>query len=196
MVRRDDLIKMILKLQRSALNMMLDTMSNIQEKSGRATLAFFEHMSRLPQKNVKTMTRWMDSVKATRAEFNSVTRDNYHNWDNMLVQAARHTGQTTRSVGKPKETGSETAIPHSPPPPELSAQSSPAPGHAKEASRSPAKPKRKDDKKAFDHSPQSVGHAAEATPVPGKTRKKAIKKGSGQMAPQSKKSGKKPPKKG
>jgi hypothetical protein len=232
---RDTLTKRLLEIQRSALNMMLDTMSNIQEKSGRATLAYFEQLSRLPQENVKTMTRWMDSVKVTRAEFNSIMRDNYNSWNNLLGQAARHTGQTTRSFEKPKERGSEKATPHSPPPlersaqsppapghaqkaaqslakpeekeskealaqspppPEPSAQSSPAPGHAEEAAKLPAKPKRKGGKKAFDHSPQSAGRAAGVTPVPEKPRKKANKKGPGQVAPQSKKSGKKPPKKG
>jgi hypothetical protein len=133
--------------------MMLDTMSNIQEKSGRATLAYFEQLSRLPQENVKTMTRWMDSVKVTRAEFNSIMRDNYNSWNNLLGQAARHTGQTTRSFEKPKERGSEKATPHSPPPLERSAQSPPAPGHAQKAAQSLAKPEEKESKEALAQSP-------------------------------------------
>jgi hypothetical protein len=88
--------KRMIDLQKSTFDMMLNTMGNIQEQSGRATQAFFEQMAGLPQEGVKNMNHWMDSVKQSRKEFNSIIRDGYENWGNIFEQTMRSTEEAAR----------------------------------------------------------------------------------------------------
>lgn len=88
--------KRMIDLQKSTFDMMLDTMSNFQEQSGRATQAWFEQMAGLPQEGVKTMGHWMDSIRETRNEFNSIIRDSYDNWGNIFEETVRRTEEAAR----------------------------------------------------------------------------------------------------
>jgi hypothetical protein len=90
------LTKRMIDFQKSTFEMMLNTMSNIQEQSGRATQAYFEQMAGLPQEGVKTMGHWMNSMKQTRNEFDSIIRDNFDNWGNMLEKTMQHTEEAVR----------------------------------------------------------------------------------------------------
>jgi hypothetical protein len=96
MMVSDRLTKRMIDLQKSTFEMMLKTANNIQEHSGRATQAFFEHMAVLPQEGVKSMSYWMDSVKQTRNEFNSIIRDSYDNWENIFEKTMRFNEETAR----------------------------------------------------------------------------------------------------
>jgi len=75
---------------------MLSTMNNIQEQSGRAARAWWEQMAVLPQEGVKTINYWMDSIKGTRDEFNSIIRDSCANWGNIFEQTVGNTEATAR----------------------------------------------------------------------------------------------------
>jgi hypothetical protein len=90
------LTKRMIDFQKSTFEMMLNTMGNIQEQSGRATQAYFEQMAGLPQEGVKTMGHWMDSMKQTRYELDSIIRDNFDNWGNMLEKTMQHTEEAVR----------------------------------------------------------------------------------------------------
>jgi hypothetical protein len=90
------LTKRMIDFQKSTFEMMLNTMSNIQEQSGSATQAYFEQMAGLPQEGVKTMGHWMNSMKQTRNEFDSIIRDNFDNWGNMLEKTMQHTEEAVR----------------------------------------------------------------------------------------------------
>jgi hypothetical protein len=92
----DRMTKRMIDFQKSTFDMMLNTMGNIQEQSGRATQAFFEQMAGLPQEGVKSMNHWMDSVRQTREEFNSIVRDGYENWGNIFQQTAQRTEEAMR----------------------------------------------------------------------------------------------------
>ncbi len=92
----DRMTKRMIDLQKSTFDMMLNTMSNIQEQSGRATQAWFEQMAGLPQEGVKTMGHWMDSIRETRNEFNSIIRDSYDNWGNIFEETVRRTEEAAR----------------------------------------------------------------------------------------------------
>jgi hypothetical protein len=92
----DRLTKRMIDLQKSTFEMMLNTSGNIQEQSGRATRAYFEQMAGLPQEGVKTMGQWMDSVRETRNEFNSIIRDSYDTWGEIFETTMRHTEEAAR----------------------------------------------------------------------------------------------------
>ena len=92
----EKMTKRMIDLQKSTFDMMLNTMSNIQEQSGRATQAWFEQMAGLPQESVKTMSHWMETVRQTREEFNSIIRDSYDEWGNTVEQTMRRTEEATR----------------------------------------------------------------------------------------------------
>jgi hypothetical protein len=93
-----DLTKRMIDMQKSTFDMMLNTMSNFQEKSGRATQAYFEQMANLPQEGLKTMNKWMDSMKQTREEFNSIIHENYDEWGNRVEQTMRKTEEAARQA--------------------------------------------------------------------------------------------------
>ncbi len=89
----DQLAKEIFKLQKSAFGMLLDTVSSVQEQSGRAALAFFEQMSGWPREHVRTMAQWMDSVNETREAFNAMIRDPYGRRDNRTGRSVQDNGK-------------------------------------------------------------------------------------------------------
>jgi hypothetical protein len=96
MMGSDRLTKRMIDVQKSTFEMMLNTSGSIQEHSGRATQAFFEHMAVLPREGVKSMGYWMDSVKQTRNEFNMIIRDSYDNWENLFEKTMRFTEESAR----------------------------------------------------------------------------------------------------
>ena len=109
----DRMTRRMIDLQKSTFDMMLNTMSNFQEQSGRATKAFFEQMAGLPQEGVKTMGHWMDSVKQTRDEFNSIVREGYDSWGNLFEQTMRSTEQAARrSTEEASHQSQQTAREH------------------------------------------------------------------------------------
>ncbi len=104
----EQMTKRMIDLQKSTFDMMLNTMSNIQEQSGRATRAYFEQMASLPQEGVKSMSQWMDSMKQTREELNSIMREGYDNWGNMVEQSIRKTEETaSQTQRKAQEYGGQ-----------------------------------------------------------------------------------------
>jgi cyclopropane fatty-acyl-phospholipid synthase-like methyltransferase len=92
----DRLTKRMIDLQKSTFEMMLNTSSNIQEQSGRATQAYFEKMASLPGESIKTMAHWMDSVRKTHNEINSIIRDSYTTWGDIFEKTMRHTEKAAR----------------------------------------------------------------------------------------------------
>ena len=92
----DRITKRMIDLQKSTLDMMLNTMSNIKEQSGRASLSWFEQMANLPQENLKLMRNWMDSVRDTRNEMNSIIRDGLDNWGNVVEQTTSQSEDIVR----------------------------------------------------------------------------------------------------
>lgn len=92
----DRMTKQMIDLQKSTFDMMLNTMSTIQEQSGRATQAWFEQMAALPQEGVKTMNNWMDSMRESRNQFNSAIQEGFENWGNMAERTMRQTEEYAR----------------------------------------------------------------------------------------------------
>ncbi len=87
----DRLTKGMIDLQKSTFSMMLETMSTIQERSGRAAHAYFERMAGLPRQGVESWSHWMDSAQGARDEFRSMMRDGYDEWGKRLGRSVRHT---------------------------------------------------------------------------------------------------------
>jgi hypothetical protein len=102
----DRLTKRMIDVQKSTFEMMLNMAGNIQEKSGQATQAYFEQMAGLPQEGVKIMGHWMNSMKQTRTEFDSIVRDNFENWGNMFEKTMQYAKESARqSQQKVKQHG-------------------------------------------------------------------------------------------
>ena len=92
----DRMTQRMIDFQKSTLDMMLNTMGNIQEQSGRATHAYFEQMAGLPQQGLKAMGHWMDSMRQAHNEFNSIVRDSLDSWGNVFEQTVRQTQESAR----------------------------------------------------------------------------------------------------
>jgi hypothetical protein len=90
--------KQMIDLQKSTFDMMLNTMSNFQEKSGRATQAYFEQMANLPQENLKPMRHWMDSMSAIHNEFKAVIHGGFDSFGDVFDQTMRQTEKTVRNA--------------------------------------------------------------------------------------------------
>ena len=92
----EKMTKQMIDLQKSTFDMMLNTMSNIQEQSGRATQAWFEQVAGLPQENLKSMNNWMDAMRESRNQFNSAVQEGFKNYGNVVEQTMRQTEESAR----------------------------------------------------------------------------------------------------
>ena len=92
----DRLTKSMIDVQKSTIEMVLSTLSTVEQQSGRATVSFLDQMAGLPREGLKSMNRWMDSMKTANDELGSMMRDGYEQWSDIFAPTIRHTGQAAQ----------------------------------------------------------------------------------------------------